>query len=63
MFKFNNNIVPNKVHIGWHFSSNKYVCMDAYSALKSRHSREHVQCEKSSTDGWRCQEAKEDRQY
>ena len=35
MFKFNNNIVPNKVRIGWHFSSNKYVYKDAYSALKS----------------------------
>ena len=35
MFKFNNSIVPNKVHIGWHFSSNKYVYRDAYSALKS----------------------------
>ena len=22
MFKCNNSIVPNKVHIGWHFSSN-----------------------------------------
>ena len=28
-----------------------------------RHSRYHVQCKKSSTDGWRCQEAKEDRQF
>ena len=27
------------------------------------HSRDHVQCKKSSTDGWRCQEAKEDRQF
>ena len=27
-----------------------------------RHSRDHVQCKKSSTDGWRCQDAKEDRQ-
>ena len=35
MFKFNNRIVPNKVHIGWHFSSNKYAHRDAYSALKS----------------------------
>ena len=35
MFKFNNRLVPNKVHIGWHFSSNKYVHRDAYSALKS----------------------------
>ena len=36
MFKFNNNnIVPNKVRIGWHFSSNKYASRDAYSALKS----------------------------
>ena len=35
MFKFNNSIVPNKVRIGWHFSSNKYACRDAYSALKS----------------------------
>ena len=25
MLKFNNSIVPNKVHIGWHFSSNKYA--------------------------------------
>ena len=25
-----------------------------------RHSRDHVQCKKASTDGWRCQEAKED---
>ena len=25
MFKFNNSIVPNKVRIGWHFSSNKYA--------------------------------------
>ena len=35
MFKFNNSIVPNKVRIGWHFSSNKYAYTDAYSALKS----------------------------
>ena len=28
-----------------------------------RHSRNHVQCKKSSTDGWRCQEAKEDRPF
>ena len=36
MFKFNNSIVPNKVRIGWHFSSNKYAYRDAYySALKS----------------------------
>ena len=35
MFLFNNSIVPNKVHIGWHFSSNKYAYRDAYSALKS----------------------------
>ena len=35
MFKFNNSIVPNKLRIGWHFSSNKYVYRDAYSALKS----------------------------
>ena len=35
MFKFNNSIVPNKVHIGWHFSSNKYAYRDDYSALKS----------------------------
>ena len=34
MFEFN-IIVPNKVHIGWHFSSNKYAYRDAYSALKS----------------------------
>ena len=35
MFKFNNSIVPNKVRIGWHFSSNKYAYRDASSALKS----------------------------
>ena len=35
MFKFNDSIVPNKVRIGWHFSSNKYVYRDAYSALKN----------------------------
>ena len=35
MFKFNNSIVPNKVRIGWHFSSNKYMYRDAYSALNS----------------------------
>ena len=28
-----------------------------------RHSRDHVQYKKSSTDGWRCQEAKEDRPF
>ena len=27
--------MPNKVHIGWHFSSNKYAYRDVYSALKS----------------------------
>ena len=27
--------MPNKVRIGWHFSSNKYAYRDAYSALKS----------------------------
>ena len=36
MFKFNNSIVPNKVRIGWHFSSNIYVYRDAYLALKSK---------------------------
>ena len=35
MFKFNTSIVPNKVHIGWHFPSNKYAYRDAYSAHKS----------------------------
>ena len=25
MSKFNNSILPNKVRIGWHFSSNKYI--------------------------------------
>ena len=36
MYKFNNSIVPNKVRIGWHFSSNKY----AYSlGTLIRHSR------------------------
>ena len=28
-----------------------------------RHSRDNVQCKKSSTDGWMCQEAKEDRPF
>ena len=28
-----------------------------------RHSRDRVQCKKSSTDGWRCQVAKEERQF
>ena len=28
-----------------------------------RHSRDHVQCKTSSTDGWRCQEVKEDRPF
>ena len=27
--------MPNKVRIGWHFSSNKYAYRDIYSALKS----------------------------
>ena len=37
MFKSNNSIVPNKVRLRWHFSSNKYAykIMDVYSALKS----------------------------
>ena len=35
MLKFNNSIVPNKVRIGWYFSSNKYAYRDVYSALKS----------------------------
>ena len=35
MSKFNNSIVPNKVRIGWHFSSNKYTYRDAYLAHKS----------------------------
>ena len=35
MFKSNNRIVPNKMCIGWHFSSNKYVYRDAYLALKN----------------------------
>ena len=34
MLKFNNSIVPNKVHIGWHFSSNKYAYRDVYLALE-----------------------------
>ena len=36
MFKFYNSIVPNKVHVGCHFSSNNYAYRDAYSALKCR---------------------------
>ena len=36
MFKSNNSVVPNKVSIGWHFSSNKYTYRDIYSALKSK---------------------------
>ena len=39
MFKLNNSIVPNKMRIGWHFSSNKYAYRDAYSALKSMSQR------------------------
>ena len=39
MFTFNNSIVPNKVRIGWHFSSNKYAYRDVYSALKSTDSK------------------------
>ena len=35
-FKFNNSIVPNKVRIGWPFSSNKYAYRDVYSALKGK---------------------------
>ena len=35
MLKFNNSIMPNKVHIGWHFSSKKYAYRDVYSTLKS----------------------------
>ena len=35
MFKFNNSIVPIKVRIGWHCSSNKYAYRDTYSPLKS----------------------------
>ena len=31
----NNRILPNKVCIGWHFSSNKYAYRDTYLALKS----------------------------
>ena len=30
---------------------------------KIRHSLDHVQCKKPLTDGWRCQVAKEDRQF
>ena len=37
MLKFNNSLVPNKVRIGWHFSSNKYAYRDVYSALKSNY--------------------------
>ena len=36
MFKSNNSLVPNKVRIGWHFSSNKYACRDVYLAFKSK---------------------------
>ena len=36
---------------------------EAQQNQRIRHSRVHVQCKKSSTDGWRCQEAKEDRQF
>ena len=35
MFKFNNSIVPNKMSIGWHFSSNKDAYRDVYSALSN----------------------------
>ena len=34
MCKSNDSLVPNKVSIGWHFSSNKYAHRDVYSALK-----------------------------
>ena len=44
MFKFNNSIVPNKVRIGWHFSSNKYAYRDAFSAHKGTHNQLHLLC-------------------
>ena len=36
MSKFNKHIMPNKVCIGWHFSSNRYIYGDAYLALRSK---------------------------
>ena len=54
-------------------NNNKITCLAPISSenpssvaqqnQRIRHSRDHVQCKKSSTDGCRCQEAKEDRQF
>ena len=38
MFKFNNSIVPNKVHIGWHFFYQINTCIGTLI----RHSRAHT---------------------
>ena len=35
MFKSNNSTVPNKMRIGWHFSSNKCAYRDVYDASNS----------------------------
>ena len=43
MFKSNNNIVLNKVRIGWHFHRINTKNREAYSALKSKYISELLQ--------------------
>ena len=57
---FNNNNHNNKKTSLAPISSENPSSV-AQQNQRIRHSRNHVQCKKSSTDGWRCQEAKEDR--
>ena len=58
---YNNNNNNNKITYLAPISSENPSSV-AQQNQRIRHSRDHVQCKKSSTDGWRCQDAKEDRQ-
>ena len=55
---YNNNKITSLAPI-----SSENPSSVAQQNQRIRHSRYHVQCTKSSTDGWRCQEAKEDGQF
>ena len=57
-FNNNNNKITSLAPI-----SSENLGSVAQQNQRIRHSRDHVQCKKSSTDGWRCQEAKKDRQF
>ena len=61
--KSNNNNSNNNTITSLAPISSENPSSVAQENQRIRHSCGHVQCNKSSRDGWRCQEAKDDGQF